>query len=448
MDNKKIVVVEVCLLETSTADVESIEEEVYKFLNENFHILKEGIIDFSSRRKLLSHVREIRICSSVSKIDRSNTELDINVYQLSDDMGTEEMEDDNGGETIACRQWVLPSSEFEGIWESLHFDIGVKSQLLNYSTTAMLFSDRHVNTNIISCNRVVLLHGPPGTGKTSLCKALAQKISIRLSKRYFHGQLVEINSHSLFSKWFSESGKLIMKLFERIRELAEDKDSLVCLLIDEVESLAAARQTSMAGSEPSDAIRSVNALLTQIDQLSKYENVIILTTSNITQAIDIAFVDRADIKQYIGLPNTEARYNILRSCIKELMRCGIVNVPPNKQLRNVLLEYKHFIKKHENYKNHSKKNFVHENDIDGEKDHNMINISSKYQNKEDIEFSAYLHQVAKFSENMSGRFLRKLPLQAHACYLQSPKNVQLITFIGALYSAIKKEKQNKLQFTS
>ena len=51
---------------------------------------------------------------------------------------------------------------------------------------------------------VICFAGPPGTGKTSLCKALAQKLSIVLSDRYKYGQLIEINSHSLFSKWFSE----------------------------------------------------------------------------------------------------------------------------------------------------------------------------------------------------------------------------------------------------
>ena len=60
----------------------------------------------------------------------------------------------------------------------------------------------------------------------------------------------------------------------------------------QVESLTSARQSAMSGSEPSDAIRVVNALLTQIDQIKRYPNVIILTTSNITGAIDLAFVDR------------------------------------------------------------------------------------------------------------------------------------------------------------
>ena len=51
-----------------------------------------------------------------------------------------------------------------------------------------------------------------GTGKTSLCKALAQKTAIRMSSNFTEIQLVEINSHSLFSKWFSESGKLVQKM--------------------------------------------------------------------------------------------------------------------------------------------------------------------------------------------------------------------------------------------
>lgn len=114
-----------------------------------------------------------------------------------------------------------------------------------------------------------------------------------------------------------------MKLFRQIQELVEGEEALVCVLIgtnigrtsiflpsypeiltielklcpDEVESLTAARKAALSGSEPSDAIRVVNAVLTQLDSLKQYSNVLILTTSNITEAIDVAFVDRADIKQ-------------------------------------------------------------------------------------------------------------------------------------------------------
>ena len=55
--------------------------------------------------------------------------------------------------------------------------------------------------------------------------------------RHFHssysggGILVEINAHSLFSKWFSESGKLVMKMFQHITELVEEEDVFVALLI-------------------------------------------------------------------------------------------------------------------------------------------------------------------------------------------------------------------------
>lgn len=116
-----------------------------------------------------------------------------------------------------------------------------------------------------------------------------------------------------------------MSLFQKIHDLIEDHDCLVTILIDEVESLTAARQAAMANSEPSDAIRVVNAILTQIDKLRMCKNTLILTTSNITGAIDLAFLDRVDMRCYIGEPGVMARFDILRSCIMELSRIGIVD---------------------------------------------------------------------------------------------------------------------------
>ena len=67
-----------------------------------------------------------------------------------------------------------------------------------------------------------------------------------ITSRFDYGHLIEINSHSLFSKWFSESGKLVQKMFEVIEDLVNDPRALVCVLIDEVESLAAARNRCYA----------------------------------------------------------------------------------------------------------------------------------------------------------------------------------------------------------
>ncbi len=119
-----------------------------------------------------------------------------------------------------------------------------------------------------------------------------------------------------------QSGKLVMKMFAKIQELVEDAACLVVVLIDEVESLARARGSN--GGEPSDSIRVVNALLTQIDQIKRYPNVLILTTSNISGTIDLAFVDRADIKQFVGLPAPPAIRAIYTSCFKELFRTGFL----------------------------------------------------------------------------------------------------------------------------
>jgi len=247
---------------------------------------------------------------------------------------------------------------------------------------------------------VILLHGPPGTGKTSLCKALAHKATVRLSSRFRYGQLVEINSHSLFSKWFSESGKLVMKMFDKIQELIEDSESIVFLLIDEVESLAQCRMAAESGHEPSDSIRAVNALLTQIDRIKQYPNVMILTTSNVVGAIDIAFVDRADLKIFVGNPPPEIIYSILASSVNELLRVGIVQCSKNETLSTTL-------------------NTAPDECIS--------------------EAEQSLYEIAKRSVNLSGRTLRKLPFLTHVNFVRK-QSCSLSEFLEHMKKAVETEK--------
>jgi pachytene checkpoint protein 2 len=145
----------------------------------------------------------------------------------------------------------------------------------------------------------------------------------------------------MLSKYFGESSKLIGGCFERIFTMAQDPNAFICVVMDEVETIAGSREKSTSGSECADGLRATNQLLTALDRLRGLPNIIVLCTSNLIGSIDQAFLDRVDIKQLIPPPSPEAIYNIFRSCLNELVRSSLVDntvqapIRPPKQRRTV-----------------------------------------------------------------------------------------------------------------
>mmetsp|Transcript_15345 Transcript_15345/g.18437 ORF Transcript_15345/g.18437 Transcript_15345/m.18437 type:complete len:213 (+) Transcript_15345:2-640(+) len=199
----------------------------------------------------------------------------------------------------------------------------------------------------------------------------------------------------------------------------DDPESLVCVLIDEVESLASAR-TGMNGAEPQDAMRAVNSLLTSLDRLRSFSNVIILATTNLTTSVDLAFVDRADVKQYVGYPVLEARYGILRSCMIELERVGIIE---NTEDKISLVTYRQLLSSRKESSDAAAAAVSSANSI------------SSY----DVTVSDMLLSCAELAEGLSGRSLRKLPLQSHAQFIRQLQPVSMKAFLIALQSGIRAE---------
>jgi hypothetical protein len=226
-----------------------------------------------------------------------------------------------------------------------------------------------------------------------------------------------------------------------------------------VESLTAARKAAVSGSEPSDAVRVVNAVLTAIDSFRTRKNVLLLTTSNVSEAIDVAFVDRADIKALVGPPGALARYDILASCVRELVRVGLVALSPAGAALGSAREARAAAEREE-----AEAGAAEAAGAAGAAGAAAAGSSSSSAGGAggaaqaasiDAATSATLWRTAAASFGFSGRTLRKLPLAAHALFMRGlpqaalsreRKGIPGARYAEALLKAAREERASRVDF--
>lgn len=212
---------------------------------------------------------------------------------------------------------VLPADHHDKDWDAIIVPKGVKERLLSQALLTLKHGRKLAQLAGLP-HGLIVLAGPPGTGKTTLARGLAQVASLALA-REGATTLLEINPHAFPSDMLGESQRNIMRLLQdTIPEIAARRPHTV-VLIDEVESFAVRRTSASFETNPVDVHRATDAVMLGIDEIArKLPAVLFVTTTNFIDAIDEAFLSRADLVMHFALPGVDTIAQILQHSLAEL----------------------------------------------------------------------------------------------------------------------------------
>jgi len=136
----------------------------------------------------------------------------------------------------------------------------------------------------------VLLHGPPGTGKTMLAKAVANETD---------ATFIKMAGSELVRKFIGEGARLVRDLFE----LAAEREPAI-IFIDEIDAIAAKRTESKTSGD-AEVQRTMMQLLSEMDGFDDRGDIRIIAATNRFDMLDRAILRPGRFDRLIEVPNPD-----------------------------------------------------------------------------------------------------------------------------------------------
>ncbi|CAM9122040.1 unnamed protein product [Chrysoparadoxa australica] len=204
---------------------------------------------------------------------------------------------------------VQPSAKREGFatvpdvsWQDVGALSQVREELCMAVVEPITHPERYAPLGLMIPTGV-LLYGPPGCGKTLLCKAVANESG---------ANFISVKGPELLDKYVGESERAVRQVFQRARA-----SSPCIVFFDELDALCPKRGGGEGGGVSE---RVVNQLLTEMDGLEPRRNVFVVAATNRPELIDPAMLrpGRLDKLLYVPLPSPDDRVSILKALAKKI----------------------------------------------------------------------------------------------------------------------------------